>query len=173
MQEQDEDEPAEEDHDHERRHGAERVHVVRARKPRAAPQRVTEAAPLDEGRRRAERDEREERERDDVEAGNDRDPLHDQREEGDERDRERDEWRATVGAERQAAGRDVRRSPDRSADAWDERPRERARKLGERGSRERGPDAERERRPEPQPVEAQCLGDDLADGARLRRERRR
>ena len=173
VQQEDEDEPAEEDDDHERGQRSECVHVVGSREPRAATQRSAESALLDERGGCAEADEREERERDEVEAGEDRDALHDQGEKRDERNGEGDNDSASVDAERKPARTDVRSRPQRRADRRHQSPHERTWKLHESRAREPGSDAQRERRPEARPVQPQRLGYDLADRARLRRKRRR
>jgi len=95
VEDDDEHQSAEEDRDHERGERAELVYEVRAREPRAAAERVGEAASLDDRGGNRERDEAEVRERDEVESGNDDDPLHEQRQ---ERDAAGDESDARVPA---------------------------------------------------------------------------
>lgn len=148
---------------------------VRAGELHAAPQRIPEATALDERDRHGQPDEGEERQRDDVEPGQDEDPLQDQRQECDQADGESGADVPPVDAdgEPDAAGADVRERPDRGPDHRDDGPLEDVRQLGQHECDSRRPESESERRPEAGAVEADRLGDELSDGSRLGRERRR
>src|SRR5207237_6860567 len=112
-----------------------------------------------------EADEGEEGERDEVEAGDDDDPLEEQRQERDEADGERDREVVPLRRKADAAGTDVGERPDRGSHGRDQRPDEDVRELDEHQRYGRRAEAERERRPEARAVEAQRLGDELSDGA--------
>jgi hypothetical protein len=172
---EEQDEPGQERGDHERRERAERVDEIGARELRPSTQRGSEAEPLDERRRHGKADEREPRKRDDVEPRQHEDALQDERHEGDEADREcvPDVPLVDVDGKPDAARADVRERPDRRPQDRDQRPIERVGQLREHERDGRWPEPERERRPEAGAVEADRLGDELSDGSRLGRERRR
>jgi hypothetical protein len=77
VQDNHEHQSTQEDHDHERRERAERVDEVRAGELHAAAESVPKGASLHEHRGNGETDERKVRKRDEIEAGQDHDPLHD------------------------------------------------------------------------------------------------
>jgi len=146
------------------------VDEVGARELQPSTERVDEAAPFDHRRRDGEPREREPRDRredhEPKEQG-DRQPDEDPHCEPDEEGAER---RPVLRDER--TGADVRRRDERREQPEDDgllvqRPSERD--LVER----RDAESEREDREETRAVEPDRLGDELSDGARLGRERRR
>ena len=139
------------------------------------PQRIPKSTPLDERYGDRKPDEREVRQRDDVETGQDEHALQDERQKGDHADRESggDTSSVQVDGKPDAAGADVRERPDRRADQRDDGPLEDLRQLGDQECDSRRPESESERRPEAGAVETDRLGDELSDGSRLGRERRR
>ena len=141
------------------------MNVVGTRELDAAPDRVREAATLDEGGRDTEPDEREPAERQQVDPGKDPEPRQAEWQERDEAHGQRD------GHSPAAADR---------ADECDgtgvgacQQQRSGALELRVRNADDSRTDAEREGGPEAGSVELQRFRDELPDGAGLRRERQR
>ena len=144
MEEENKHEPAQKERDHERGNRAERVHVVGARELGSTTQRVAEPAPLDERSRHAERDERKERDRDQVAARRHADASDPERKEGEAGNRECGRQVLPRRHECKATRADVRGGPDQRSHGRNERPRERMRKRDEPDAGQRRPNAERE-----------------------------
>jgi hypothetical protein len=147
VQDEYEHEAAEKDGDHERRKGAERVDVVGTRQSCPTPQHSHERQTFGKRSRNCERNEGEEGKRDEIEARENRDPLHKQRRKGDAAGAERDAYILKPRAEREPARSDVRGRPQRRADRRNEDPLERPRKLDDRRPDHRRADPERKRGP--------------------------
>ena len=150
------------------------MNIVGTRELDATPDRIREAATLDEGSRDPEPDEREPTERHKVDPRKDPEPRQTERQEGNEAHGQRD--RHSSAAADWAHERDGTCvgacQQQRPGDEDDREPRG-ALELRVRDADDSRTDAERERGPEARSVELQRFRDELPDGAGLRRERRR
>ena len=161
MEEQEERAPAEEVDDEERREAPERVNVVGPREPARPAERGPDAEPFEQCRRNGEADEGEPRDRgQDVEPDEDAD-----RQEDDHADDEGPRHGAPRRAlpRRERAGPDVGEREEGRSDREQDPLRLRALPDGEL-IEDRDDEPERERGPEPPAVEADRVGDELADG---------
>ena len=150
------------------------MNVVGTRQLDAAPDRIREAATLDEGGRDPEPDEREPAERKEVDSGKDPEPRQAERQERDEAHGQCD-GHSSAAADRphECDGAGVRTCQQQRSGDEDDRESSDALELRVRNPDESRTDAERERGPEVRSVELQRFRDELPDGAGLRRERRR
>ena len=149
--------------------------VVRAGELHAPPQRVEEAAPLDERRRNCETEEREPRDRHEVDSREvAEEPCQADRQEREEAGSQRNDDVTTAPDglhERNRA--DVRRGKDERADQDIEDHSRYSVQLAVCHAEDPRPDAKGKRGPEASAVELQCLSDELPDGAGLGGKRRR
>ena len=150
------------------------MNVVGTRELDAAPDRVREAATLDEGGRDTEPDEREPAERQQVDPGKDPEPRQAEWQERDEAHGQRD-GHSPAAADRahECDGTCVGACQQQRSGDEDDRESRGALELRVRDADDSRTDAERERGPEACRVELQRFRDELPDGAGLRRERRR
>jgi len=173
-QREEEDKSGEEDRDRERRERAERVDVVGARKLRATPQRVDEPATFHQRGRYRQTHERKPGQHEQVDPGEDPQPRDADRQERHEADGECDRDVATASDRTDERDRArIRRAQEERPCTKDDREPRRIIELCRGGADQRRPDAERERRPETDPVETERLRDKLPDRARLWRKWRR
>ncbi len=150
------------------------MHVVCAAELNAATQRRDEPAALDERRRNRQADQREPGEDERIDPREDPDAGEAHRQEREEADGEGDpEIAAAVDRphERDRAG--VRRGEHQRAGAEHDRGTGRLVELLRGNTDQSRAQPERQRRPKARAVEAQRLGDELADRASLGRKRRR
>ena len=150
------------------------MNVVGTRELDATPDRIREAATLDEGGRDPEPDEREPAERNQVDAGKDPEPRQANRQERDVAHGQRD-GHTSAAADRadECDGTGIRACQQQRSGDEDDRESRSALELRVRNADDSRTDAEREGGPEAGSVELQRFRDELPDGAGLRRERRR
>lgn len=170
---EEQDEAGERDRDRERDERAERVHVVGACQLNSPSKRVRVPAALDKSRRDGQAHEREPGQCQRVDPAEHPQPRHADGQKRKEADGERD---ADVFPPVDRPDERERTGIGRGQHEWtgdeDDDDAIHPVEVRRRDEQQGRPDAERQRRPEARPVEADRLGDELADGARLRGERR-
>jgi len=150
------------------------MNVVGTRQLDATPDRIREAAALDESSGDAEPDEREPAKRHQVDPREDPEPRQAERQERNEAHGQRD-GHSSASADRahECDGTGVGAGQQQGSGDEDDRESRRALELRVRDPDDSRTDAERERGPEACSVELQRFRDELPDGAGFRRERRR
>ena len=150
------------------------MNVVGTRELDATPDRVREAATLDEGGGDPEPDQRQPAERHQVDPGKDPEPRQAEWQERDEAHGQCD-GHPPAAADRahECDSTGVRACEQQRSRDEDDRESRGALELRVSDADDSRTDAERERGPEARSVELQGFRDELPDGAGLRRERRR